>query len=92
MEIKLINSCEFYITQQDKVLYQSHLLWAYKGILIKSVTCPEFVLGKNILFLRGNEKRRDCDRVKVPQEKMKQVFTALSLCCIEYGVTLTIKL
>lgn len=92
MEIKLINSEEFYITQQDKVLYKIYL-GTYNGISIKSVGSPDFEYYRGyILFLRGTSEYRDTDSVKVPRNMMKQVLTALGMCCIEYGVTLTLKL
>lgn len=91
MEIQLINSEKFYITQQDEILYSTYL-GTYNGVKIESVGSPDFVEHRNILFLRGDSTFRDGDSVKVPQEKMKQVLTALSLCCIYNGVTLTVKL
>lgn len=91
MEIKLISSEKFYITQQDKVLYK-RWLEIYNGIEIESVCSPDFEDCEHELFLRGSSEHRDCDSVRVPRDKMKQVLTALSMCCIEYGVTLTIKL
>lgn len=92
MKIQLISTEKFYITQQDKILYRGYL-GTYNGIDIRSVCSPALEYdGEDILFLRGRSEYRDTDSVKVPQEKMKQVLTALSLCCIEYGVTLTIKL
>lgn len=91
MEIKLMNSEKFYITQQDKILYKNYL-GTYNGISIESVCSPDFEEYEHELFLRGSSEYRDCDSVKVPQDKMTQVLTALSMCCIEYGVTLTIKL
>ena len=91
MEIKLISSEKFYITQQDRILYRKYS-GTYNGIEIRSVANPDFEEYEYILFLRGRSEYRDCDNVKVPQDKMKQVLTALSMCCIELGVTLTIKL
>ena len=41
MEIQLIDSEKFYITQQDKCLYDSNL-GTYNDIEIKSIDCPEF--------------------------------------------------
>lgn len=90
MEIQLINSEKFYITQQDECLYRSYL-GNYSGIDIESVNCPDFDYD-NTLYLRGTSKHRDSDNVKVPSHKMKQVLTALSMCCTEHGVTLTVKL
>ena len=91
MEIRLINSEKFYIAQQDKVLYRRYS-GTYNGIEIRSVASPCFEEYEYILFLRGGSEYRDCDSVRVPRDKMKQVLTALSMCCIELGVTLTIKL
>ena len=91
MEIKLINSEKFYITQQDKILYRNYL-GTYNEISIESVCSPEFEESEGELFLRGSSEYRDTDSVRVPRDKMMKVFTALSMCCIEYGVTLTIKL
>lgn len=92
MKIQLISSDKFYITQQDKALYQSYL-GTYNGIEVRSAYSPDFDYdGEYSLFLRGSSEYRDCDSVRVPRDKMKQVLTALSMCCIEYGVTLTIKL
>lgn len=92
MKIQLISSEKFYITQQDKVLYGGYL-GTYNGIDIRSVCSPALEYdGGYVLFLRGSSEYRDTDSVRVPRDKMKQVLTALSLCCIEYGVTLTIKL
>ena len=91
MKIQLISSEKFYITQQDKILYKNYL-GTYNGIAIESVCSPDFVDYEHDLFLRGSSEHRDCDSVRVPRDKMKQVLTALSMCCIEYGVTLTIKL
>lgn len=91
MEIKLIKSEKFYITQQDKVLYRRYSE-TYNGIEIRSVCSPAFEEYEHILFLRGTSEHRDCDSVRVPRDKMTQVLTALSMCCIELGVTLTIKL
>lgn len=94
MKIQLIDSDKFYITQQDKCLYKPYL-GIYNDIEIKSCNCPEFdmdVEDEYILFLRGDWLRRDLDNIQIPQEMMKQVLTALSLCCIDKGVTLTIKL
>ena len=75
------------------ILYGRYL-GTYNSISIESVCCPAFENddGGDILYLRGNAEYRDCDSVRVPRDKMKQVLTALSMCCIEYGVTLTIKL
>lgn len=91
MEIKLINSEKFYITQQDKILYRRYS-GTYNGIKIRSVASPDFEEYEHELFLRGSSEHRDCDSVRVPRDMMKQVLTALSMCCIELGVTLTIKL
>ena len=91
MNIRLISSEKFYITQQDKVLYQSYL-GTYSGIHIEAINCPDFVCGEHTLYLRGGSEHRDYDSVRVPRDMMKQVLTALSLCCIEHGVTLTVKL
>lgn len=93
MKIKLMNSEKFYITQQDKVLYKRYL-GTYNGISIESVCSPDFENydGKDILFLRGSSEHRDTDSVRIPRDKMKQVLTALILCCTEHCVTLTIKL
>ena len=93
MEIQFINSEKFYITQQDKVLYGGYLGF-YNDIRVESVCSPAFELDgiREILFLRGSSEYRDCDSVRVPLDKMKQVLTALSMCCIEHGVTLTVKL
>lgn len=93
MEIQFINSEKFYITQQDKVLYKNYS-GTYNGIEIRSVCSPAFENDgvDYVLFLRGSSDYRDTDSVRVPRDKMKQVLTALSMCCIEYGVTLTIKL
>lgn len=96
MEIQLIDSEKFYITQQDKCLYDSNL-GTYNDIEIKSIDCPEFYTDVDnddeyILFLRGLWLGRDLDNIQIPQEMMKQVLTALSLCCIDKGVALTIKL
>lgn len=92
MEIQLINSEKFYITQQDEILFKGRL-GIYNNVEIKSINCPEFDDEElDTLFLRGDLRYRDLDNIRVPQEKMKQVLTALSMCCIKYGVTLTIKL
>ena len=91
MEIRLISSEKFYITQKDKILYKNYL-GTYNGIEIESVCSPDFEEYEHELFLRGSSKYRDTDSVRVPRDKMMQVLTALSMCCIEYGVTLTIKL
>ena len=91
MEIKLMNSEKFYIAQQDKALYRRYS-GTYNGIEIRSVASPDFEDSEHILFLRGTSEYRDCDSVRVPRDMMTQVLTALSMCCIEYGVTLTIKL
>lgn len=92
MEIQLIDSEKFYITQQDKILYKNYL-GTYNGIEINSISCPDFIYNDyDILYLRGTAKSRDLDNIKVPRQKMKQVLTALSLCCTYKGVTLTIKL
>ena len=91
MKIQLISSEKFYITQQDKVLYGGYL-GTYNGIEIRSVCSPDFEECDNTLFFRGSSEYRDTDSVRVPLDKMKQVLTALSMCCIEHGVTLTIKL
>lgn len=91
MKIKLMNSDKFYITQQDKVLYRNYL-GTYNGISIESVCSPDFEECEHELFLRGSSVHRDCDSVIVPRDKMTKVLTALSMCCIKHGVTLTIKL
>lgn len=91
MEIQLINSEKFYITQQEEVLYRRYL-GTYGSIEIESVNCPEFDNFEDILYLRGDQKHRNLANVKVPLKKMTKVLTALSLCCIDNGVTLTIKL
>ena len=93
MEIQFINSEKFYITQQVKVLYGRYS-GTYNGIEIRSVCSPalEYDGMREILFLRGSSDYRDTDSVRVPRDKMKQVLTALSMCCTEHGVTLTIKL
>ena len=91
MEIQLISSEKFYITEQDKILYKNYL-GTYNGIGIDSVCSPDFEECEYTLFLRGSSEHRDCDSVIVPRDMMTQVLTALSMCCIEYGVTLTIKL
>lgn len=92
MEIQFINSEKFYITQQDKVLYKNYS-GTYNGIEIRSVCSPALEYDEGyILFLRGSSEYRDTDSVRVPRDKMKQVLTALSMCCTEHGVTLTVKL
>lgn len=89
MNIRLISSEKFYIVGQEQVLYKEYL-GTFNGINIESVECPDF--DDDTLFLRGASEHRDCDSVRVPRDMMTQVLTALSMCCIEYGVTLTIKL
>lgn len=91
MEIQLISSEKFYITAQEKILYKRYL-GTYNRISIESVNCPDYDDGDDSLFLRGDWIHRDLDNIHIPQKKMAQVLTALSMCCIKHGVTLTIKL
>lgn len=91
MEIQLISSEKFYITQQEDIFYNRYS-GTYNRISIKSVNCPDFDDSDDTLFLRGDWIHRDLDNIKVPREMMTQVLTALSMCCIDKGVTLTIKL
>lgn len=93
MEIQLINSEKFYITQQEIVFYE-RCSGKYNGISIESAYCPAFESDDEeyTLYLRGRAEHRDHDNLRVPRDMMTKVLTALSLCCIDKGVTLTIKL